>query len=309
MKHLVGILLLCISLVSSARSSVFQFDSLPPVNQTKKWVLGSVQVGLWAGSFIALNNAWYANYPKSKFHLYNDSGEWLQMDKIGHVWSTYQISEHTSNIWRWAGMNREKAAWIGAISGMGYLSVIEILDGYSDKWGFSIPDVMANATGAAVFLLQEKAWKEQRIRFKLSYYPVGYGALRDRADDLFGSGGVEKVLKDYNGQTYWASINIKSFFPDSKFPSWLNLALGYGAKTMLGGYENTWKDQNNNTINRPDIPRFRRYHLSADLDLTKIQTQNKTLKTVFSIFNVLKIPAPSLELDSRGQIKFHPLYY
>ncbi|MEY4728489.1 MAG: hypothetical protein RLZZ390_1013, partial [Bacteroidota bacterium] len=164
---------------------------------TKKWVLGSVQVGLWGGTFYALNNTWYANYPKAKFHLYNDWKEWQQMDKMGHFWSTYQISRHTSNIWQWAGLKREKAIWVGAVSGMAYLSVIEILDGYSDKWGFSIPDVLANTAGAGLFLGQELLWKEQRISLKLSYSPYQYGDLKYRADQLFGSGDVERLLKDY----------------------------------------------------------------------------------------------------------------
>lgn len=276
---------------------------------TKKWVLGGVQVGLWGGSFYALNNAWYANYPKEKFHFYNDWKEWQQMDKLGHTWSTYQISRHTSNIWQWAGLDRKKAIWVGALSGMAYLSVIEILDGYSDKWGFSIPDVMANTAGAGLFLGQELLWKDQRISLKLSYSPYQYGNLKYRADQLFGSGDVERLLKDYNGQIIWASINMKSFFPDSKIPQWLNLALGYNARTMLGGYENVWEDEFGNTVNRNDIKRYKRFLLSVDVDLTRIPTKNKTLKTIYSIFNVLKIPAPAIELNTLGKFRIHPVAY
>jgi len=276
---------------------------------TKKWVLGSVQVGLWGGSFYALNNAWYANYPKTKFHLYNDWEEWQQMDKMGHFWSTYQISRHTSNIWQWAGLDRDKAIWVGAVSGMAYLSVIEILDGYSDKWGFSIPDVMANTAGAGLFLGQELLWKEQRITLKLSYSPYQYGNLKYRADELFGSGDVERLLKDYNGQIIWASINMKSFLPNTKFPKWLNLAVGYNARTMLGGYENKWEDALGNPIIRNDIKRYKRFLISFDVDLTKIETKNKTLKTIYSIFNVLKVPAPAIEFNTLGKFRLHPVAY
>ena len=276
---------------------------------TKKWVLGSVQVGLWGGSFYALNNAWYANYPKTKFHLYNDWEEWQQMDKMGHFWSTYQISRHTSNIWQWAGLERDKAIWVGAVSGMAYLSVIEILDGYSDKWGFSIPDVMANTAGAGLFLGQELLWKEQRISLKLSYSPYQYGNLKYRADELFGSGDVERLLKDYNGQIIWASINLKSFLPNTKLPKWLNLAVGYNARTMLGGYENKWEDALGNPIVRNDIKRYKRFLVSFDVDLTKIETKNKTLKTIYSIFNVLKVPAPAIEFNTLGKFRFHPVAY
>jgi hypothetical protein len=275
----------------------------------RKWVLGTVQTSLWAGSFVALNQAWYANYPKSPFHFYNDGKEWLQMDKLGHSWSTYQISQHTTKIWEWAGTGHQQSVLIGSLSGMAYLSVIEILDGYSDKWGFSGYDVLANAAGAGLFAFQELGWKEQRIQMKLSYLPVRYGNLADRADDLFGEGGIEKVLKDYNGQTYWLSANIKSFFPNSNVPSWLNIAAGYGAKTMLGGYENKWYEGNGNLMTRFDIKRVRRFHLSLDIDLTKIKVKNKKIETIFSLFNVLKIPAPSFEIRSDGQFKFHPLYY
>lgn len=276
---------------------------------TKKWVLGSVQVGLWGGSFWALNKAWYANYPKAKFNLYNDWEEWQQMDKMGHFWSTYQISRHTSNIWQWAGLERDKAIWVGAVSGMAYLSVIEILDGYSDKWGFSIPDVMANTAGAGLFLGQELLWKEQRISLKLSYSPYQYGDLKYRADQLFGSGDVERLLKDYNGQIIWASFNMKSFFPNSKFPKWLNLAVGYNARTMLGGYENVWDDNIGNPVVRDDIKRYKRFLFSLDVDLTKIETKNKTLKTIYSIFNVLKVPAPAIEFNTLGKFRLHPVAY
>jgi hypothetical protein len=276
---------------------------------TKKWVLGSVQVGLWGGSFYALNKAWYANYPKAKFNLYNDWKEWQQMDKMGHFWSTYQISRHTSNIWQWAGLERDKAIWVGAVSGMAYLSVIEILDGYSDKWGFSIPDVMANTAGAGLFLGQELLWKEQRISLKLSYSPYQYGNLKYRADELFGSGDVERLLKDYNGQIIWASINMKSFLPNTKLPKWLNLAVGYNARTMLGGYENKWEDDLGNPIVRNDIKRYKRFLVSFDVDLTKIETKNRTLKTIYSIFNVLKVPAPAIEFNTLGKFRLHPVAY
>ena len=284
-------------------------DSSFSHNHTKKWVLGGVQAGLWGGTFYSLNKTWYSNYPRSNFHLYNDWKEWEHMDKAGHAWSSYQISNHTSKIWQWAGMEKKKAVLIGGISGMAYLSIIEILDGYSAKWGFSLPDIMANSAGAGIYAAQELGWNEQRVTIKLSYSPYHYGTLSTRANELFGSGDAEKVLKDYNGQTYWASVNFKSFFPDSDLPDWFNIAIGYGAKTMLGGYENTWTAASGITINRSDIPRYKRFFLSADIDLTRIKTKNKTLKTIFSLANVLKIPAPTLEWNGLGKLKFHPLFY
>jgi hypothetical protein len=58
--------------------------------------------------------------------------------------------------------------------------------------------------------------------------------------DVLGSNLPERIIKDYNGQTYWLSVNLHSFFKQSKIPKWLNLAVGYGADGMLSGNgENT----------------------------------------------------------------------
>jgi hypothetical protein len=46
-----------------------------------------------------------------------------------------------------------------------------------------------------------------------------------------------------------------------------------------------------------------------DLDLTKIETNSEFLKTIFSIVNFVKIPAPALEINSKGDISFHYLYF
>lgn len=284
-------------------------DTTAARKTSKKLVLSGVQIALWGSTFYTLNKTWYSNYPRTDFHFYNDWKEWQYMDKVGHFWSSYQISNNTSKIWQWTGMEKKKAAIIGSISGMAYLSIIEILDGYSDKWGFSVPDILANASGAALYAVQELKWNEQRISIKLSYFPYDYGTLKPRADALFGLSHAEKVLKDYNAQTYWASANIRSFFPSSGFPPWLNLALGYGARTMLGGYENKWTNVDGSIISRTDVQRYKRFFISADIDLTRIKTKNKTMKTIFSLVNVLKIPAPSVELNSLGKLKLHPLFY
>ncbi|WP_340169217.1 hypothetical protein [Lacinutrix sp.] len=55
--------------------------------------------------------------------------------------------------------------------------------------------------------------------------------------------------------------------------------------------------------------RQRQFYLSLDVDLTKIETKSNTLKTIFSIFNAIKIPFPTLELNSKSGVKFRPVYF
>ena len=105
----------------------------------------------------------------------------------------------------------------------------------------------------------------------------------------------ERILKDYNGQTYWASFNLKSFFKESNLPTWLNIAVGYGADGLWGGFENKAFDESGNvTFNRMDIQRHRQWYLSPDIDFTKIKTNKKLLKTLLIGLNAIKIPAPAL---------------
>jgi hypothetical protein len=117
------------------------------------------------------------------------------------------------------------------------------------------------------------------------------------------------MLKDYNGQTYWLSANLKSFFPQSNIPAWLNVAVGYGAEDMFGGFENIWTDGDPGfPINRTDIKRYRQWYLAPDINFSKIKTSKKGLKTLFAFLDAFKFPAPSLEF-SNGRLKVNAISF
>lgn len=284
-------------------------DSVIP-NKKRLWLVGGTQAALWVGSFVALNQLWYADYPRGSFHFFNDIREWNQMDKLGHVFTTFQVSNISSKMWKWAGLSHRKSVIYGAISGIAYESVIEIQDGFSSEWGFSLADMGSNILGAALFVAQELTWEEKRIRLKLSFANHDFPKeVENRYDDLFGKSFLERYLKDYNSQTYWISVNPRSFAPGSKFPAWLNIATGYSSDLMLGGRENTWTDKQGVFFDRRDISRTRRIYLSPDIDFTKIPTRSKFLKNVFLLMGGIKMPAPTLELNSKGKLRGHLLYF
>ena len=258
-----------------------------------------------------LQRAWYEDDVKAPFHTFDDSNEWLQVDKIGHAWTAYTTGRISTRLWQWAGVPHKTAVWIGGLSGFVYLTGIEFLDAYSDKWGWSWGDIVANITGSGLFMSQELLWKEQRIQFKFSFHINTYSdpMLDERADSLFGTSFYERMLKDYNAQTYWLSTNIKSFFPKSNWPAWLNIAVGYGADGMFGGFENKWTDESGNEVSRYDIPRVRQFYLAPDIDFTKIKTKSKFLRTTFELLNSFKFPAPTLMIDSKGKFKAYAIYF
>lgn len=286
-----------------------------PDSVNKKRLAGvSIGQGLiWGSSMYALNKTWYSNYPRSRFHFYNDSKEWLQVDKIGHGWSAYFGAQFSTAWFRWAGVKPKRAALYGAGMGIAYVTVIEILDGFSSEWGFSVGDIGANTFGAVLFSGQEYAWGEQRIQYKFSSHIHNYpsSALQQRANNLFGKTIPEKILKDYNHQTYWMSVNIRSFAKQSSWPKWLNIALGYGANHLYGGYENVGYDKvSKQSYDFSYLPRTRQYYLSPDIDLSKIEFRGKKLKALKALhFLKLKFPMPALEYNSEGRWAFHPLYF
>ncbi|ULQ57559.1 YfiM family protein [Flavihumibacter rivuli] len=279
-------------------------------SKSRQWLVAGAHAAIWTGTYIALNKAWYADYEKQSFHFFNDGKEWNQMDKAGHVWTAYQLGRLSYGAWKWSGLKPRTAVWLGGASAVAFQSIIEIQDGFSAEWGFSVWDMVANVAGAGAFVAQELGWKEQRLQVKMGYWPYSYPAdLVARRNDLFGSGTMERILKDYNSQTYWLSANLRSFFPQAQYlPKWLNLSLGYSSDLMLGGTENKWEDEEGNTVDRTDIPRVRRYYLSVDLDLTRINTRSSFLRTIFYALNAVKIPAPALEYSPKEGFRLHGLH-
>lgn len=304
-KNLIYIFLI-LSLGSSAQSDSVRIFS---GDHTRKWIVGGGSAAAYGSSFILLNKAWYNDYPRSPFHTYNDAGEWLQMDKTGHAWTVYNTGRASTAMWKWTGVNDKKSVMLGTGGSLLYLLSIEYLDGRSAEWGWSWGDVSANFFGGILFASQELGWKEQRIQLKFSAHKNNYDpSLNKRSNELFGKTLPERLLKDYNAQTYWLSCNLNSLLK-TNLPDWLNISFGYGAQGMFGGYENTAYDKNGNIVfDRRDIKRYRQWYLSPDIDLTKIKTNSKFLRSVFFALNAVKIPAPSLEL-SNGKLKGNWLHF
>lgn len=274
----------------------------------------STMTGMYAGAMIGLNTLWYSEYPRSGFHWFNDNGEWQQMDKAGHVFSAYFEAEWATHFYRWTGISRRKAAVYGGLSSFFYQGSIELLDGFSAEWGASWGDIIANTIGAAGYTTQEYFWGEQRIRIKVSTHKPHYpdAELKLRAAQLYGTSPMELLMKDYNAVSEWVSVNPRSFIrsESSKFPNWLNIAVGYSAQNMYGGYTNIWLDKKTgNWHNRNDQVRYRQFFISPDIDFTKIKTNKRIVKLLLGGLNIFKMPAPALELTSRGKFKAHWLYF
>jgi len=252
----------------------------------------------------ALAAAWYDNYTRTNLHSFDDSREWLQVDKVGHFYGTWIESRANNELWKWAGMERKKRIWISGLTSFAFQTTIEYLDGKSAEWGWSWGDFGANILGSGAFIAQELAWDEQKIKLKWAFHRKIYKndpSLDERSDVIFGKSNPERFLKDYNGQSDWASIGLKTLFPKSNLPPWLSLSVGYGAEGMFGAESNIARDDNGNIIfNRSDLRRHRQWFLAPDIDLSKIKTNKKGLKFLFTVISAFKFPEPALVFSNRG---------
>lgn len=252
-----------------------------------------------SAALVGLHQIWYADYEKSSFQFKNDNNDWLQMDKVGHVFSAYHLGRMSAEMLNWSGVSKDDQLIYGAGYGFVFLTAVELFDAHSAEWGFSWGDVAANASGTALYVSQELIWNEQRIIPKFSFHTTKYAVLRP---ELLGKSVSEQILKDYNGQTYWLSANVYSFAKTTKIPKWLNVAIGYGADGMISSNLNA----SNVLFN---YERNRQFYLSLDVDLSKIETKSHFLKTVFSLFNTIKIPAPTFEINGSGKVKGYLFYF
>lgn len=277
-------------------------------NTAVNWKGPAALGSLYGITASGLYNLWYRDFPKSEFKWFNDNDEWLQMDKVGHMYGAYQQARWGHYLLRESGMEDNKALWWSTGLSYAFQSTIEVFDGMSEEWGASWGDILANTAGSAMILAQHHYWLDQRILMKFSYQPSRFATYRPSA---LGGSHLERVFKDYNGQIYWLSANLYSFSRKDNpriFP-WLNVALGYSAHGMLGGSSNVVQNKDGTSTDYSFVPRQRQFYLSLDVDWSKVETDKKWKKVSLFLLNSIKVPAPTLIINGKSGIDSGILYF
>lgn len=271
-------------------------DSLPAPDKkrlkTVAWVGGSGYVLAMTG----LSLIWYDDLGKFKF--FNDNHEWFATDKVGHFYTAYQFSRVTEQSLLWAGLPQKKARLWAGITGVIVMTPIEILDGFSPKYGASWGDLIANTTGAMFLFGQSALWNDTRIQPKFSFFPSG---LAKNRPNLLGSNFPQQIIKDYNGQTYWLSWDIDKFFPKRKFPKWLNVAVGYGIGDMVSAERAQSQAMNFNP--------YQEYYVGLDFDFQYLKPKKRIAKIGLYLLSLIRLPAPTLAYSPRYGWRGHFLYF
>ncbi len=298
-----GIWLLIVIFVAMAFGLKGQTDSI-----AKRKPIAWTGWGLsYLGGMTALYYAWYDSYSHTSFHWFDDNPEWLQMDKSGHAFTAYQLNRGFYSSLRWAGYEQNKALLFSSLSSFVVMSSIEMFDAYSSKWGASWGDVVSNIAGTLTFSCQQLFFYKQVVSLKFSSHLTPLAALRP---DALGKTIPERILKDYNGQTYWLSVNVQDIVSAFR-PAWLNISLGYSAYNMMYARYN---EQAENSRQIPydklmfDKKPYRRFLVSLDINPDKIKTNRRFIKNTLKVFKVFKLPFPALEFNKHS-VQFHYGYF
>lgn len=241
---------------------------------------------VFAVGILQLNKIFESGNYNSRCSIVFDNSESLQMDKAAHAFTSYQIGNTFYNLFNWSGVSKKNKLIFGAGMGFVFLSTVEVIDGFSKNHDASVGDIVANASGTSLFVFQDLLWNEQRIVPKISLHSNRFMSTNMKLVK-------SQVESDFNDETFWLSFNLHSFFRNSKIPKCLNIALGYGVEKIAVLDSNPYSQ----------------IYLSFDVDLTRIQTKSHFLKTVFSVFNCIKVPAPTLEFSRNSQLKGYFIYF
>lgn len=265
-------------------------------------VAGSTTLALGA-SFIYVNNSWWADQSHG-FHF--DGGTGLNnlftpgndlkyaknLDKFGHFFGGIIYSDMFSNAVMWSGVKERRAKLWGGIFGTCIQGFIEIKDGYSPTWGFSVYDLMAGSLGSFYPYFQTKSKFLAATDVKLSYY---------KRDDFYFKNVQYKAKwnDDYMNQTYWFSFSPKRFNNEWKWPKWLGIAAGFGVDNKLNNYY-LGTGQNYVDHGKGGYEFF----IAPDIDFKGLLPNRPFWQKVGHVLNYVKFPAPTIRLSNDSKFFF-----
>ena len=205
----------------------------------------------------------------SDFHFENDFEYAKNLDKFGHFAAGVAFAEIFYQGYYWSGLTEFQSYAAAAVSAMLTHVAIDVKDGYSPEWGFSVFDVLSGTLD-----LKWSYW----INTKAYYRQSDTGVFTD----------------DYCNQTFWLSLKVHKFLPQAArryYPSWLAIAAGLSIdegvfKHEKGKYE---------------------VYIALDYDFEAIfKPHERWARNLVRWINYFKLPAPTIQVYP--DVKFHWLY-
>jgi hypothetical protein len=150
---------------------------------------------------------------------FGDDTKYGGMDKLGHAYSGYLLTEYFTQRIAHSAEDRSGAAISGAILGMGVQTYVEVFDGFSGGHGFSYEDLIMDGIGVGFSMLRSTVpGLAEKLDFRMEYLPSGYA-------------GSYSPATDYSGQKYLLALKLSGFEELEQTPlRFVELQVGYFAR-------------------------------------------------------------------------------
>ena len=192
-------------------------------------------------------------------------------DKTGHFYMSYVLSDLFLLDFKRHGVKHpERKAALAAMTAM---TLVEIGDATSDKFGFSGEDLIADAMGVAAswWLASNPVW-DNRIDIRMEYWPSSGFNLKNDA------------VSDYSGMKHLVALRADGFQRLRNTPmKWLELQAGYYTR----GFR-TFDEQTTPT---------RHTYLGLGLSLPVLA--GKKSKIASKVFSYVQLPGFNVEIDNQ----------
>jgi hypothetical protein len=143
----------------------------------------------------------------------------LGMDKLGHAFGTYLLTDAFTYAIRRKAADPQGAELTAVALSLGVMTTVELLDGFSG-YGFSWQDIVMNALGAGFSYTRNTVpGLREKLDFRFEYIPSG----NDNKDF--------SPYSDYSGQKYLLALKLSGFkrFEDTPL-RFVELQAGYFAR-------------------------------------------------------------------------------
>jgi hypothetical protein len=214
-----------VSKTDTAKKESFPFSDFDIWSPEKKAIaINGAVFGITAG-FGAVTWSHYS----SSFRFRNEG--WLGpgtiyggADKVGHSFAGYVLSDIYNSIYKKIGYSDEQANNLGALSSWSLLTFIEVGDGFSKDYGFSIQDETMNTIGVGLSYIRNKyPVLKDMFDYRLEWFPSTYYKQ-----------GNSDPITDYSGQKNLIALKPAGILhSDNELLKVINLDFGFYTR----GYE------------------------------------------------------------------------